>query len=186
LRPSPTAPNLLLTGRPGVGKTTVLLHVLERLPVEAAGFYTLERRRRGQREGFDLVTIGGQPVPMATRGAPGPSVGSYGVDIGLIDSVGVPEILRGLDEADLLVIDEIGKMECLSEAFRDAALRALDSPVPVLGVIQLVKGDFADKIKARDDVSLFHVEIPNRDHLPDVLVQKLSRLFPWAASGGGG
>jgi len=68
----------------------------------------------------------------------------------------------------LIVIDEIGKMECFSELFKKTLVSLLDSKHPVLGSITM-KGDrFIRQIKARDDVMLVTVTPKNRDKLVNI------------------
>ena len=58
--------NLLLTGIPGVGKTTVLRKVAERLSgVELGGFLTDEIRVEGKRVGFAIETFDGDSATLA-------------------------------------------------------------------------------------------------------------------------
>jgi nucleoside-triphosphatase len=57
---------LLLTGRPGVGKTTVIRAVVARLHGKAGGFYTEEIRERGRRTGFRLVALDGTTGTLAS------------------------------------------------------------------------------------------------------------------------
>ena len=56
---------LLLTGRPGVGKTTVVRRVVERLSRPTGGFYTCELREGGRRTGFEIVTLDGQRATLS-------------------------------------------------------------------------------------------------------------------------
>lgn len=102
----------LLTGRPGVGKTTCLKKTLELLKVPAGGFFTEEIRERGKREGFALLTLDGQKVTLARVGrAGGPRVGKYRINLEALDRVGIPAIVDATRAGQLVVIDEIGKME---------------------------------------------------------------------------
>jgi len=72
---------------------------------------------------------------------------------------------RPCQEVDLLVVDEIGKMECFSEAFVAAASAVLDSPVPVLAPIAAKGGGFISQVKARRDGELLAVTGENREGL---------------------
>jgi len=65
----------------------------------------------------------------------------------------------------LVVIDEIGKMECLSPLFRETVVRILDSIHPVVGSVPLKGGPFIQQIKERKDVLLIKVSENNRDEL---------------------
>ncbi|MGB3904128.1 MAG: nucleoside-triphosphatase, partial [Anaerolineae bacterium] len=110
---------ILLTGRPGVGKTTVIKKALDRLEGRAGGFYTAEIRESGRRQGFKIVTLDGQEGILSHVDIRGqPRVSRYGVNLGDLEEVGVAALRRAIAEADLIVVDEIGKMELFSEAFR--------------------------------------------------------------------
>lgn len=166
-----SGPVILLTGRPGVGKTTVIRAVVERLSVPAGGFYTAEIREGRVRKGFKLITLDGQEAVMAHVDLPGPPrVSKYGVDVRAIDQVAVPAIQRAVEAGGLVVIDEIGPMELHSAAFKAAVLRAVESGRPVLATIMLRSNPWADKLKRRPGVRLIEVTRANRDTLPEQLV----------------
>jgi nucleoside-triphosphatase len=180
--------NWLLTGPPGVGKTTVVAQVVERLGVRAGGFYTREIREHGRRLGFAINTLDGQEGILAHVDAAGrPRVSRYGVNVADIDGVAVPALLRALRGAALIVVDEIGRMELFSDRFRQAVMACLDSPKPLLGTIQapgpaaaLAGGParrepFLDAIRNRPDVSLYVVSRDNREELVGLLIEALRR-----------
>lgn len=157
----------LLTGRPGVGKTTCLRRTLDRLEGPAGGFFTEEIRERGQRVGFALVTVEGRRALLAHVGRRGGTrVGKYGVDIEALDRIGVPAIGDAVSRRARIVIDEIGKMEMASLAFCRAVEDALAAPVVVLGTILSTPHPWADRIKHRPDVELVEVTLANREELP--------------------
>lgn len=157
----------LLTGRPGVGKTTCLRSVLEQSAVPAGGFFTEEIRQGGRREGFALVTLSGKRVTLAhVRGSGSPRVGRYTVDIAALDRVGVPAIQEAVRRRCLLVVDEIGKMEMASADFRRAVEAALSAGLPFLGTILKAAHPWADAIKQRVEVQVIEVSPANRDVLP--------------------
>lgn len=164
----------LLTGRPGVGKTTCLRKALELARVLAGGFFTEEIRERGARVGFALETLDGRRTTLAhvnQRGSP--RVGKYGVDLAALERVGVPAIREAVRQGRLVVVDEIGKMELASPAFREAVEEAILSPAVVLGTILSAPHPWADRIRARPNVRLIPVTPANRDALP----QELARLL---------
>jgi nucleoside-triphosphatase len=165
---------LLLTGRPGVGKTTCLRRALELVRRPAGGFLTEEVRQRNVRVGFALRTLDGHRAILAdVRRSGSPRVGKYGVDVEALDRVGVPAIRAAVAAVHLVVIDEIGKMEAASPAFRAAVEEALRSPAPVLGTIMAAAQPWADAIKADPAVTLVPVTRANRDVLPAELARLL-------------
>ncbi len=165
---------ILLTGVPGVGKTTVVREVARLLGPNAAGFYTEETRERGRRTGFDIVTLDGRRAPLARAGGKSRHrVGRYGVDLDGLDSVAVAAIEDALNGEGTIIIDEIGKMELFSEKFRRAVTKAFDSRNPVVAVIMQKRNPFADSIKRRADVTIIEVTISNRASLPGQIMREL-------------
>ncbi len=153
----------LLTGRPGCGKTTLVRSVVEALGASAGGFYTGEIRRQGRREGFSLTTLDGEMATLASIHIAGRHrVSRYGVDLDALDAVGVPAIERATTQAELVVVDEIGKMELFSNRFRQAVLGALESGKPILGSIMQAPHQWADAVKARPEVALIVLTEGNR------------------------
>lgn len=179
---------LLLTGRPGVGKTTAVRRVAERLEDRTtAGFVTEEERDgSGRRTGFAAVPIGGGSRVMiaSVDREGGPRVGRYGVDVGAIDRL-ADETLTG-DDVDVWLIDEIGKMECLSDRFVEATRRILDGPAPVVATIGRSGGGLIAEAKARDDTVVGEVTEDTRDAVPDRVVAWLDRDQGARGAGPGG
>jgi len=124
---------ILLTGRPRVGKTTIIKDVVRRLPGQAGGFYTEEMGERGRRQGFKIVTLDGREGILAHVGIKSRMrVSKYGVNLADLEHVGVASIREALAQKDYVVIDEVGKMELFSQAFKDAVWAAIHSDKPVL------------------------------------------------------
>jgi nucleoside-triphosphatase len=159
--------NLLVTGKPGVGKTTLVERVVEGLrgSLRLAGFTTTEvRDPDGERVGFALVTVDGKRGELARAGLQSRvRVGRYGVNLEEFERLALPELARR--DVDLIAIDEIGKMECASGRFRRAAEDALDSPVSVLATIGISHVPFFDALRARPDIELLTLTERNRDSL---------------------
>ncbi len=161
-----SAQNILLTGRPGVGKTTLVKRVVELLNTDVGGFYTEEIRTGESRLGFKIKTFTGEERILAHLAYKSPfRVGKYGVDIEALEEVAVPALQEAIAQSQLIVVDEIGRMELYSERLRQTVLQALDSPKPVLGVIQNRQGGFLDQIRRRNDVLLLTITGENRDSL---------------------
>lgn len=177
------APIILLTGGPGIGKTTIVNRVVSQLGGGAGGFYTRELRSRRQRTGFELVTLDGRLALLADT-YPDPdhpnskSFGRYTVHLDALEGVGVPALLAALDRDDLLIVDEIGPMEMLSNLFCSTIFHILDSHAPVLGTIVQREHPVADRIKVHPRVSIWTVRFDNRDDLPAKILEILRPTLP--------
>jgi nucleoside-triphosphatase len=152
----------LLTGRPGTGKTSLIKQAVAEMKGNAGGFYTEEIRSRGIREGFRLVTLDGQQATLAHVNIQSQyRVSKYGVDTDSLDRVGVFALQRAAQQCDLVIIDEIGKMELFSASFREAVSRIINSGQRVLGTIMLNANPWADAIKCQPQVNLVTVTRAN-------------------------
>jgi nucleoside-triphosphatase len=167
-----TGANILLTGRPGAGKTTVLMRALERLGgIEVGGFYTEEIREEHHRVGFDAVTLSGRRATLAHVGVKSRHrVGRYGVDVQAFERLVLPELAR---TCDVMLIDEIGKMECFSASFVKAARRLLDGTTLVVASVAATGPGLIRDVKDRRDVELWEVTRANRDELPQALMRRI-------------
>jgi len=163
--------NVLLTGRPGIGKTTLIKRLIEATSLSKGGFYTEEVRERGQRIGFSLTTLDGKRSLLAHLKTKSPyRVGRYGVDIDTFEAIGVESIRKAISTNDIIIIDEIGRMELFSRKFREVVLQALKTG-RVVATIKKGRGDFIDKIKSRKDVRVLEVNLENRETLSSKLTK---------------
>ncbi len=159
--------NILITGNPGVGKTTLIQNIISRLNISAGGFYTTEvRDENGKRWGFKIISLDGREETLASVEIISQrKVSKYGIDVGAIDRVGVTAVRDALRNKEIIVIDEIGRMELTSKQFRDVAMKVLDSSKPVLGTIAIKETSFAEKIKKRQDTRIIRL---TRNNLSEV------------------
>ncbi|MGI5861046.1 MAG: nucleoside-triphosphatase [Myxococcales bacterium] len=166
-------PKLLVTGAPGVGKTTLIRAVVRELAgLKLSGFYTEELRGPRGRTGFRVVTLDGKEGPLATVGGEGPRVGRYAVQTDAFERLALPA-LAPERKPDLFVIDEIGRMECLSERFVQAVRRLLTGDEPLLATVALRGGGLIEEAKRTPGAELLEVTRANRDGLVASLVERL-------------
>lgn len=162
---------LLLTGSPGIGKTTAIRKVAECLTDHClGGFYTEEIRNHGKRQGFRLVTFGGQETVIAhVDFSKTQRISKYGVDVARIDAM--VEHSLGLNRTvDVYLVDEIGKMECLSHRFIAAMRELLDSKKSVVATVAQKGRGFIAEVKQRKDADLWELTHNNRDEIPEQVV----------------
>jgi nucleoside-triphosphatase len=158
--------NLLITGLPGVGKTTLIKKLSEALKhLHPVGFYTAEIREGGVRKGFELINLEGKKELLSHKEIRSPyQVGHYKVDI-----QGFEDFLISISFSNpstrLIIIDEIGKMECLSDRFKKLLNETLDSEKWVIASVALKGCGLIAEVKERSDVRLFEITKKNRDSL---------------------
>jgi nucleoside-triphosphatase len=169
-----TKKNLLLTGQPGIGKTTLIRKLANNLKdVPLSGFYTTEIRDAGIRKGFALRSFNKNIRMLAHVDIKSPyRVSKYRVDV-----EGFEKFLDVLSLRDrtqsIIIIDEIGKMECFSNTFRSLVMDILNSDVPVIATIALKGSGMIADIKKRDDIELLKVTLENRDVLISEIIGKM-------------
>ncbi len=130
---------IFITGKPGVGKTTLILAVVNELKergYSVGGIITKEIREKGKRVGFMIRALDtGEEGILAMVGDGYPRIGRYAVNIPDLERIGVGAIKRAVRNAQIIVIDEIGSMEFKSREFKRAVEEAIDSGKPLLAVV---------------------------------------------------
>ena len=165
------AKNILFTGPPRCGKSTLIHKIVQKINIPSTGFFTREILEKGRRVGFSITTLDQKKGILAHERIKSRwRVGKYGVNLLDIDNIAVPSMMPATSD-ELVVIDEIGKMECFSKLFKKTLEEVLKSNLPVIGSIA-IKGDrFIQKIKGRSDILLVTVTPQNRDELVNITLE---------------
>lgn len=167
---------IALTGRPGVGKTTLIERVLSRVPLTHGGMITKEIRKCGRRVGFSVIDIatGTEGILAHLHVRDGPRIGRYTVNLKDLEEIGITAIARAIAEKDLVVIDEIGPMEITSPRFIPTVERALASGKSLI-ISTHAHLDHPLVHRVRQELTLFRVKMSNRDALVDEIMQEFER-----------
>ena len=148
-------PRLLVEARPGAGKTTAfrrLAELLRESGTPVTGFTTEEVRERGRRVGFSVESLDGKREMLAHVELPGPP-----------------------SPGDVVLIDELGKMELASEKFRAAIEQIFDGPAALAATLQVARHPFTDGLRRRPGVEVIRLTAANRNALPAELARQLRR-----------
>lgn len=174
---------LFVTGRPGIGKTSVLLRAVEGLKAkgyEIGGMLSQEVREKGTRIGFEIVDFSsGRRGWLAHVNQPvGPKVSKYRVNLNDLAIIGAGSIRNAVEKAQIIIIDEIGPMELFSQAFREVVIEAVNSGKPLLGTIHFKARDpIINLIRNRNDAEIIEVTYQNRDSLHNILIEKITKAM---------
>jgi len=174
---------LLLTGSPGIGKTTVLTKTVEALKAQGysvGGMLSREVREGGARVGFEILDLAsgrrGWLAHVNLRS--GPRVGRYRVNIPDLEAVGAAAISKAVERCDAVAIDEIGPMELFSDRFKQAAIKALDSSRLVIAVVHGKAQDpLINEARKREDAETFAVTMENRGNLHEAIAEKAAEFL---------
>jgi len=170
--------HILLTGLPGVGKTTVIKQLAHSLAAyHPDGFFTQEIREDGIRKGFELITLNGRHQLLSHVNIPSPHrVGRYGVDL-----TGFDTLLETIDlphsPSRVVILDEIGKMECLSPRFIAEVEALLHSSKMVIATVALKGGNFPATVKRRPDCQVVTVTLSNRSTFAGSLLPEILNML---------
>nr|CAB3264472.1 cancer-related nucleoside-triphosphatase homolog [Phallusia mammillata] len=176
--------HVFLTGPPGVGKTTLIRKSTDAIKGQFPlnGFYTEEIRLRGQRIGFDAVSVANslrcplarieEDVTFRKR----PKVGKYSVYVNEFEDFVVP-IFESCTPKSIFVLDEVGKMELFSKTFQTKVTAILKrKDVTTLGTIPIKRGGgipFVEYIRTLPNVKVFDITVENRDNILPGIVSTL-------------
>jgi nucleoside-triphosphatase len=168
-----------LTGRPRIGKTSIILEViriLQEAGYQVGGMISNEQLENRSRVGFVVRDIATEETGLLAHvdQPEGPKVGKYKVDLKGLNSVGVKSLVDAINISDVIVVDEIGPMELYSASFKEAVLESMQCGKPVLGTIHYrSKSPFILDIRGREDVEIIEVTMENREHIAEELSKSI-------------
>lgn len=169
---------ILLTGLPGCGKTTAVMRIVANInSKKVTGFYTQEIRENNTRKGFSWACLDGATGILAHTDIKSPfKVGKYSVDVAGFEQSVVPVLDIEHSDAELFVIDEIGKMECFSKKFIAAVHRLFASDKSVLATVAQKGTGLISEVKNFPGTKLFNLTRQGCDETVAEILQILSFL----------
>jgi nucleoside-triphosphatase len=174
---------LILTGNPGIGKTTVLLRIIEALKRDGytvGGMINREIRSNGTRVGFQILNANSGKSGWLAHVSQkiGPQLGKYRVNLNDLHKVGAEAIINAAQNLDVVAIDEIGPMELFSEKFTAAVKKAVESPKLVISIVHWkARNKIVNETKAREDAQIYIVTAENRETLHKTLIEKAEDIL---------
>ncbi len=172
---------IFLTGAPGVGKTTCVLKIYETLSIykfKVGGFISKEIREEGRRTGFKMINLSdGSEGILADINSKTPyKIGRYYVRLDELNKF--IDGLYPIDDYDVIIIDEIGPMEMLSNKFKKLIEDVLTSDIPAILTIHV---NYASNIKRHFKTSkpnvLYKLTRENRDGMPLIIWRDLQKYI---------
>ena len=166
-------PIILLTGQPGIGKTTIIKRLADLAGNKAGGFYTQEIREGGKRRGFEIITFEGEKDYLALKSSKNTfksevTFKSYKVNLDGIETIAVPSLIKARDEGKIIFVDEIGPMEISSKTFCDTIQQLLeDDTIIMVGTIAKRPYRFTDDVKRYERVKLIEITYETRDGMAE-------------------
>jgi nucleoside-triphosphatase len=182
-------PKIGITGMPGVGKTETLKKIigfLEGAGYSIEGMVTEPIVKNNERIGFYVQDwqTGDKQIFAHIDFEDKEKVGKYGVDISALENIGIPSVEKAIkdENINIIVIDEIGKMEMLSSSFCETVIEALDSDKPIMVTLhKKSRTPLLQDVRRRDDIRILEVTPVNRNLLPykieKIMKEKLPPLY---------
>lgn len=170
---------IFITGTPGCGKTTLIKKIGDFLSVAQipiSGFFTEEIREGGKRVGFKVIDWEGNSEILAhVHIVSSIKIGKYNVFLENFEKIAIPS-MKPTNPHSIVIIDEIGKMECASNIFKKLLMNIVNSERHLIATIAIKGNDFIETLKKRYSSSLFFLDRTNHNTIYHQIVAKLSSL----------
>jgi nucleoside-triphosphatase len=168
---------IVLTGAPGVGKTTAVMRAARALNdrgLNVGGIVSRElRTNNNMRIGFEFIDlITNDTNVLASITGNGPKVGKYFVNL-----AGCRFAAERLDAAakncDVIICDEIGPMELKSREFIDSVKNLLDVDKKTIVVVhQRLQHPLTEQFRKKSSL-LISLDLANREKVNEIMLDRL-------------
>jgi nucleoside-triphosphatase len=163
--------SIILTGASGVGKTTIVMDVAQKLKargLRVGGVISREVRTNNVRIRFEFIDLATNDRDiLASITGNGPRVGKYYVNLS-------ERLINVLVTSEVIICDEIGPMELKSKELVDVVKNLLNTDKKVIVVMhQKLEHPLADEIRKKSS-SLISINLRNREGLIEILLDRLS------------
>lgn len=169
-----------ITGLPGAGKTQTLLRIIQLLEqegVKVGGMVTEPIVEKQRRSGFQITNWATKEHAVFAHESLKSRVrsGKYGVDLSALEDLGTRSLAEARESADVIVIDEVGKMEVESEAFTKSVIDTLDTNKSIVMTLhKKSRNPLLQDIRRRDELRLLEVTPVNKNLLAFKIVRLLT------------
>lgn len=164
---------ILITAAPKTGKSTVLKNLIDQYAAPKSGFLVMRMQDRNHNnQGFLVQTLDGRTEILSHKKLINSDIlvgNGHKVDIEVVENFIAVEIEKALEQSDLFIFDEIGRMEAYSGKFLESCRKLMDSEVNFLGTILFDDEPWTLEFKTHPNVLLIEVTEINRDYLPRIL-----------------
>jgi len=168
-----------LTGLPGVGKTRVLIKVCKMLEKEiktVGGMISTQIEEDGEVVGWKCIDwASGEEAVFAHRDFESDKVvEEMGLHLEVLEEIGVGALQWAYENADIIVIDEVGKKEVESPMFVQAVQACMEAEKPLMVTLhKKSRNPLLQEIRRRDDIRILEVTYVNRNLLPYKMIKIL-------------
>lgn len=169
-----------ITGMPGSGKTQTLLRIIQLLEQEGVtvgGMVTEPIVEKHRRAGFQITNwMTKEHAVFAHEGMKSRvRSGKFGINVGALEDLGSRSLADARASADVIVIDEVGKMEVESEAFTKSVVDTLDGNKSIVMTLhKKSRNPLLQDIRRRDELRLLEVTPVNKNLLAFKIVRLLT------------